>query len=200
MGPRTLLSWAPHPGGCGPGPRPGRGRAGEDRPAGRRSHLRRLRTGRQPGHLRAPGDRDGPGGTRQADGGTALPRPGRAVPRPTRPRHPRRHRVRPRLLPGRPARAPGHGSARPRRARPVPRGRRGRCGRGDRGRRAARRGRTAVGGDGRPADLSDRRDGLAPPRRVLRRRLRTAAGPRLLGDLRRCRLRDARLAAAAGHR
>ena len=58
----------------------------------------------------------------------------------------------------------------------------------------------AVGGDHRPAHLPHRRDGLAPHGRGVRRRLRAAAGPRLLGDLRRHRLGDARLAAAARHR
>ena len=51
--------------------------------------------------------------------------------------------------------------------------------------RAAVGGRGAVGAHRRPADPPDRRHGLAPLRRGLRRGLRAAAGPRLLRDLRR---------------
>ena len=48
--------------------------------------------------------------------------------------------------------------------------------------------RTPVGEHRRPPHLPDRRAGLAPPGRGVRRRLGAAAGPRLLRDLRRRRL------------
>ena len=57
-----------------------------------------------------------------------------------------------------------------------------------------------VGADDRAPHVPDRRHGLPAHRRVVRRGLRAAARPRLLGDLRRRRLRPARLAAAARHR
>ena len=56
----------------------------------------------------------------------------------------------------------------------------------------------AVGEHGRPPHLRHRRAGLAARGRGVRRRLRPAAGPRVLRDLRRRRLGDVLLAAAAG--
>ncbi len=56
---------------------------------------------------------------------------------------------------------------------------------------------TAVGEHRRAAHVHHRRSGLAPPGRGVRRRLGAAAGPRLLRDLRRRRLGDVLLAAAA---
>ena len=70
----------------------------------------------------------------------------------------------------------------------------------DRRRRAARDRGRAVGEHDRPPDVPHRRDGLAPHRRGVRRRLRAPAGPGLLRDVRRGRLGDAGLAAAARHR
>ena len=55
----------------------------------------------------------------------------------------------------------------------------------------------AVGEHGRPAHLHHGRSGVAPHGRVVRRRLRAAAGPRLLRDVRRRRLDHVLLAAAA---
>ena len=57
-----------------------------------------------------------------------------------------------------------------------------------------------VGAHDRAPHVPDRRHGLPPHRRVLRRGLRAAARPRVLGDLRRRRLGPARLAPAARHR
>ena len=57
-----------------------------------------------------------------------------------------------------------------------------------------------VGRHGRHQDLADRRRGFPPLGRVLRRRVRAAAGPGLQRDLRRDRQHPVELAHAAGHR
>ena len=111
-----------------------------------------------------------------------------------------RHRARARVLPGRHADPRRGGVPRARRPRALPGERGGRRRGRDRRRRAAGRDRAPVGADDRPPHLPDGRHGVAPQRRVVRRGLRAAAGPRVLGDVRRRRVGDARLAPAARHR
>ena len=94
----------------------------------------------------------------------------------------------------------GRGVPRPRRACAVPGQRRRRRRGRDRRHRAPADHHPPVGAHDRAPHLPDRRHGLAPHRRVLRRGLRAPTRPRVLGDLRRSRLRPARLAPAAGHR
>ena len=94
----------------------------------------------------------------------------------------------------------GRGVPRPRRPGAVPGERSRRRRRRDRRHRAAGRDRAPVGAHHRAPHVPDGRHGLAPHRRVVRRGLRAAAGPGVLGDVRGRRLGPARVAAAAGDR
>ena len=101
-----------------------------------------------------------------------------------RARRDRRLRLR-RPLPAGPPAGPGVGHrGRPRGPAAVPGGRGRRRGRRDRRRRAAGLLDRPLGRHGRDQDRADRRHRLAAFGRVLRRRLRAAAGPRLQRDLR----------------
>ena len=125
-------------------PRPAAGRGGDP---GGRPHLRGVRAGREAGRLRPPRGRDGAGRAVPGDraSGATSSRPRAFVERRGHGTLPE-HRVRPRLLPGRPCRSAaarcfaGHAV----RALYLASGRGRRRG-GDRRRRAARRGDPAVG-------------------------------------------------------
>ena len=133
----------------------------------------------------------------RALGRAALPGAGATLRRAPRPRHAARHRVGSLVLPGRRRRARRRRAARPRRARELPLGGCGRRRRRDGRRGAAAGARPPVGRDRRAPHLRDRRAGVAPPGRGVRRGLGAAVGPRLLRDLCRRGIRDVQLAAAA---
>lgn len=198
-GPRALLRRAPVPSGGRTGPlhwRPGPARGG-----GAPGHppARDVRPGRPPGTRRPPRGRDGPG---RAVPGDRQPRlSGAGLLFRGRPRAPAD--VRPPFLghlllgPGPDPRTAQRG--RPRCPRGVPRGRRRRRRCRDGRHRAARDPRPPVRRDGSDEDLPHRGPGFPVARRIVRRSLRAAPGPRLRGNVRRRRRNAMGVAHAAGH-
>ena len=199
VGPRAVLLRPPDPGRGRPRAHARRRRVGRGRAARRRPRLRDVRE--RPGRVRAPGDRARARRALPRHRRGALPRAGAACSStaaggPALDDIARGREYFQDEQPLREARAfRGHAV----RAR-LPRVRRGRRRGRDRRPRAAGRDRRAVGADDRRAHVHHRRHGLAPQRRGLRRGLRAAARPRVLRDVRRDRVGDAVLAAAAGHR